>query len=197
TPSSWRTVLRLILKRLSAKDSSLQNIDLYLRNGDSFHFDQAHFDLSNQISEKQEVHFEVDGAILKPAGQEIQASHLAFGGKITVPVLRDFSFFVSEAEGQLNLQDVQVGSLPPSSFTSDFKIGGDTLYLSNGRFLHPDGTLSVDVDYIPSKSTYKVDLKTMAPFPFTAIPHIGQQVVNTFDKFEFSLRAELQGYKLD
>src|SRR5262249_41109696 len=71
------------------------------------------------------------------------------------------------------------------------------LYLSNGRFLHPDGTLSVDVDYIPSKSTYKVDLKTMAPFPFTAIPHIGQQVVNTFDKFEFSLRAELQGYKLD
>ncbi len=194
--SSWRPILRFILKRLSLKDTFVQNIDLTLRNGDEFHFDQANVTLSPQVGGKQQVDFEVSHSLLKPVGKEIRTGSLSFIGAINLPYLKDFTFLVSEAAGKLSLHDVQIGDLPPSSFVSDLRIGGDTLYLENGLFLHPDGTLSVDVDYIPAKSTYKVDLKTTKPFPFSAIPYIGKEVLETFDKFEFSLRAELSGYRL-
>ncbi|MFO1462863.1 MAG: translocation/assembly module TamB domain-containing protein [bacterium] len=195
--SSWRTALRVILKRLTAKDTVVRNIDLYLRNGDEFHFDEAKVALSPAKASKQEVSFSVDHSLMKPAGKEIKTGTLGFQGYIVLPYLKDFTFFVSEAEGALSLQEVQVASLPASSFQSDLKIGGDALYLENGRFLHPDGALSVDVDYIPAKSTYKVDLKTMAPFPFSAIPRAGKELLETFDKFEFQLRAELEGFQLE
>lgn len=196
-PSSWRTALRVILKRVSAKDTIVRNIHLLLRNGDEFSFDEASVSIGNPIGSKQDVKISVDRSVLKPAGKEIKTGLLSFEGKMVLPYLKDFTFFVSEAEGKLSLQDVEVGSLPPSAFSSDVKIGGDTLYLENGRFTHPEGTLSVDIDYIPSKSTYKVDLKTMASVPFSAIPKMGKEVLETFDKFDFSLRAELSGYKLD
>ncbi|MCE9625680.1 MAG: translocation/assembly module TamB domain-containing protein, partial [Deltaproteobacteria bacterium] len=195
--SSWRTALRIVLKRVSAKDSVVRDIDFYLRNGDEFHFDSADVNLTTQVSTKQEVKLTVDHSVLKIAGKEIKAGKLDFGGKIVLPVLQDFSFFVSEAAGHLNLENVEIASQPPSSFNSDFKIGGDTLYLENGRFLHPEGTVLVDLDYIPSKSTYKVDLKSESPLPFSVIPHAGKELLETFDKFDFQLRAELEGYKLD
>ncbi len=196
-PSSWRTALRVILKRVSAEDMKVRDIRLFLRNGDEFHFDEADVAIGRPVASRQKVKFAVDRSLLKPAGKEIQTGALAFEGEIVLPYLRDFTFFVSEAEGDLSIQDVELAGLPPSSFFSGIKIGGDTLYLENGRFLHPEGALSVDVDYIPAKSTYKLDLKTIAPLPMRAIPKAGKELLETFDKFEFSLRAELQGYKLD
>ncbi|HKX12615.1 MAG TPA: translocation/assembly module TamB domain-containing protein [bacterium] len=195
-PSSWRTALRIVLKRLSIQDAVVKNIALYLRNGDEFRFGEANVGLSSQSRAQQEVSFWVTDALLRPADTEIRTGRLVFTGKITLPVVRDFTFFVSEAEGSLKLEDVQVGSLPASSFLSEVKIGGDVLYLENGRFLLPDGTLLVDVDYLPEKATYKLDLKTAQPMPFSAIPRAGKELLETFDQFELGLYAELSGYKL-
>lgn len=196
-PSSWRTALRVILKRISADDMVVGNINLFLRNGDDFHFDEAKVSIGRPVSSRQQVKFAVDRSVLKPAGKEIKTGALTFEGEIVLPYLRDFTFFVSEAEGNLSIQDVEVAGLPPSSFFSDIKIGGDTLYLENGRFLHPEGALSVDVDYIPAESAYKLDLKTITPIAMKAIPKAGKELLETFEKFEFSLRADLKGYKLD
>jgi len=195
--STWRTALRVVLKRLALKDTVVQNINLVLRNGDEFYFDEAHVAISSPVAAKQKVNFQVPNSVLKPVGKEIKTGLLSFEGEITIPYVKDFTFFVSEAAGKLSLQNVQIGALPPSSFDSDLRIGGDTLYIENGLFTHPDGTITVDIDYIPAKSTYKVDLKTTKPFPFAAIPYAGKELLETFDKFEFSLRAELAGYQLE
>jgi len=196
-PSSWRTALRVILKRISVRDTSIADTHIYLRNGDEFHFTGTQVTVTPQQLEKQEVTVEVNETTLKPADAEIHSGPLYFHGKVTIPYVKDFSFLVSEAEGNLKLQDVQVGALPASSFESEFKIGGNTLYLINGKLVHPDGVISTDVDYIPDTSTYKIDLKTTHPFPMSAIPHVSQQLVQTFKTFELSLRAELTGFALD
>ncbi|HCU25104.1 MAG TPA: hypothetical protein DF383_08805, partial [Deltaproteobacteria bacterium] len=196
TPSSWRTALRIVLKRLSAKDTVLSDIHFYLRNGDEFYFNEARLELSPQRASEQQARFEVDRSVIKPADLELKTGRIAFQGKITVPVLRDFSFFVSKAEGKLDLESVEVWNLAPSNFHSDFKIGGNTLYLTQGVFELPQGNLLLALDYTPEKSAYKVDLRTEQPLPFAAIPKAGKELLKTFGSFELWLKAELQGYKI-
>ncbi len=197
TPSTWRTALRILFKRLSMEDSIVNDFSVRLQNGDEFIFKEIRLSLSPQKNEGQTCEVWVSESLLKPADIEIKSGPLTFHGDIKIPLLTDYTFFVSDAKGNLSLEDVVVGDLPPATFKSDFEIGGEVLYLSNGRFYHPEGTLSVDIDYIPKKSTYKVDLKTMAPIPFQAIPKVSEDLLETFEKFEFSLRSEVKGFKLD
>ncbi len=197
TPSSWRSILRGVLKRVFIENSLIREFNVALLNGDTFHFENIQLILTPQHRQKQQVKVWIQNSRMEPADLKIQTGALFFQGELKIPLFEDFTFFVSEAEGGLALSDVQIGKLPPSSFRSQFKIGGEVLYLINGWLIHPEGSLRVDVDYIPKKSTYKVDLKTARPFPFRAIPSISQRLIKTFDTFDLSLRAELSGFKLE
>lgn len=196
TTSTWRTTLRLILKRVSITDALLEDIDVYLRNGDSFHFDQATVGLTRQIFTKQKVDVWVSQSLLKPGNLEIKSSTLRFTGEVTIPVWEDFDFLVSGADGKLTLQEIEVGKLPATSFSSDFKIGGNTIYLENGRLQHADGSILVDIDYTPKDKAYVLDLKTAHPFPLSSSPKMSKEMLETFQAFELELHASLKGYRL-
>lgn len=196
TPSSWRSVLRLILKRVSVKDGIVDSIDIHLRNGDQYHLEQTHIDLSPQMLQKQNIKIGVQQTLLKPGGLEISSGAFAFEGGVKIPVLRDFTFFVSEAKGKLKLQDVTIGKLPANSLEGEFKIGGDSIYLMNALLKHPDGNFQINLDYTPKDKAYQVDVKTMQPFPVKSIPKVPERVASNFRSFELDLKASLKNFKL-
>lgn len=195
-PSRWRTVLRLILKRVSIEDAKLAEIQINLQNGDKFYFSSGELDLSPQRLSKQKVHLVMNGALIQPADITIRAESLEFFGDVEFPVLRDFPFLVSEAKGSFDLKGVEIGGLPPSEFSADFKIGGESLYLMDGNFKNANTSLAVNIDYTPKKSLYKVNLKTLQTTSFAAIPKVSERLVETFNGMDFELDAEVAGYRL-
>lgn len=195
-PSTWRSTLRLILKRVSIQDSLLERIKILLRNGDEFNFDQATVKVSKQILSRQKVDFWVNESTLKPGNLEIRSSTLSFQGEVTFPLLKDFSFLVDKAEGKLTLSEISVNELPATSLVSDFFINGDTLSLKNGVLNHADGVIDLDIDYTPAKKAHKLHLKTARPFPLSSLPKVGKELLETFDRFEMELNTDLTGYRL-
>ncbi len=195
-PSTWRTALRLILRRVSMRDSTMQAVQIKLRNGDYFFFDAINLTLTSQQNSAQSFEAKVSRSTLAPGDLKIDTGPLELKTKIQIPLVQDFTFFVSEAEGSLNLQEIKIGELPPSSLVAPFKISGDTLSLQGGKFLHPAGNLNIDLDYIPKDSSAKLQLSTETPIAFSAIPKVSKELAETFGQFAFQLKTNLSGLKL-
>ncbi len=196
TPSTWRTTLRLLLKRVSFSDALFERIIVRLRNGDEFYFDQATVTLSPQVLTRQEVSLWVNESKLKPGNLEIHSSTLSFQGEVHFPVLKDYSFLVEKAEGRLFLSEITVGNIPATSLDGAFEIDGETLSLEKALLTHADGVVNLEVDYTPVDKSWAVDLRTARPFPLSSVPKVHKELLETFDKFELEIKAVMKGYKL-
>ncbi|MCP5468121.1 MAG: translocation/assembly module TamB [Deltaproteobacteria bacterium] len=196
-PSNWRSVLQLLLKRISIKDGKVAGLKFEWDQKRQINLDEIHLNLSPQEMRSQE--FQV--AIKKSSGtwkeKNFSTKKLSFSGGINVPFLYDYHFFVSKAQGNLNLEEIEFQDRKLGNLFSGIQIKGNALSLKGAELVAPETTLIFSGTWKPEENSLKIKLKNDSLLAASAIPRAKPYFIETFQGFQVDIDADIKGKKLD
>jgi hypothetical protein len=195
-PMQWRSVLKLLSKRLAIKQSLLNPVDLIFKDGSQVHLENFEIKITKQVLQEQKIQLKFLESEIRIKDKTIATGPLTFHGSMDIPVWTEFNFFVKEASGDLEITDLKLPEIEVAQLSTDFSIKKNTIQLKDGKFKNPHGALDLDITYNSEKPAVKVELHTDQPIPFDAIPHASDHLKETFTAFTMDLKADLTGGKL-
>jgi len=215
TSRSWRTITRLILRRLSIKQSQLDHAQIQISEGQQIQLHEITLRLKPRDLQREELQLSIGQVIVELKEKSFQASEFKFFGEVEIPILRDYAFFVEEAAGELQIGKLSLPQLPQASLQGRLEVDGDELFLHEtaleffegkrarakySKIRNPQsaiqGKLLFNLALAPKIPQLKLHLRTPQPISTQVLPDTSKYLRQTFSALELDFKTELQGNSL-
>ncbi|MCB1215113.1 MAG: translocation/assembly module TamB domain-containing protein [Deltaproteobacteria bacterium] len=187
---NWRSLLKLLLKRISLESGQFRALKLTIKEGVSLSLDQFLLQLTPQVLENQSFALTSHGGLLQLGEETLKLQELVLKGDVDIPVLGSSFFFVQEASSDLQLAGLAWRDYELRDFKTKVEVDGTLSAIEEASFKSDYGDFKLDgfVDW--EEKTWELNTETTRPIVLEKIPKMSERVPRVFQELAWKIKAE-------